>query len=281
MKNLQGQVGVVTGAASGIGRELAIECAREGMRTVIADVDMRGLETTQRQLADFSAESLIVECDVSNAQAVESLAEQAWEKFGGAHLLFNNAGVSPAGLMWKSTAEDWQWVLGVNVMGIVHGIQSFVPRMLESKSPCHIVNTASVAGLVSSAVGGVSAYAVSKHAAVAISECLTLELQDVKADIGVSVLCPAHVDTNLGESDRNRPATLAKTNPDSEFYLNPIRAALKTSSLSTNRIARITLDAVKTGQFYVLTHTEFNAGIRARMQDILEGRTPTARPLRA
>ena len=154
MKELNGKVAVVTGGGSGIGRELALACARDGMRVVLADVDEPGMAETTRLLG--SAESLAVRCDVSKADQVEDLAEKAYARFGAVQLLFNNAGVAVCGPAWTTTAEEWQWVLGVNLMGVAHGIQAFVPRMLKQGDACHVVNTASAAGLIS--VAGSSIY---------------------------------------------------------------------------------------------------------------------------
>ena len=148
MKELKGKVAVITGAASGFGREFAILCAAEGMKLSLTDVDEKGLAGTVALLAP-GAEVITVKCDVAKAEAVEQLAVQTYARFGASHLLFNNAGVSPVGPTWTATLEDWQWTLGVNLMGVVHGIRSFVPRMLEQKDECHVVNTASVAGLIS------------------------------------------------------------------------------------------------------------------------------------
>ena len=200
--DLKGKVAVVTGGGSGIGRELALACAREGMHVVLADVDVPGMAETTRLLGS-ATQSTSVTCNVAKAGEVESLAARTYERFGAAHLLFNNAGVAVVGPMWTSTLEEWEWCLGVNVMGVVHGIRSFVPRMLAQGDACHIVNTASAAGLTS--VPGNSVYCVSKHGVVTMSECLKHELRRAKAKIGVSVLCPAFVQTGIFESARNRP----------------------------------------------------------------------------
>src|SRR5687768_9401323 len=191
LDDLRGKVAVVTGGGSGIGRELALACAAEGMRVVLADVDVPGMAVTARLLG--AAESISVPCNVARAAEVEALAERTYERFGAAHLLFNNAGVAVVGPMWTTTLEEWEWVMGVNVMGVVHGVRSFVPRMLKQGDACHVVNTASAAGLTT--VPGNSVYCVSKHGVVAMSECLKHELRREKAPIGVSVLCPAFVKT--------------------------------------------------------------------------------------
>lgn len=272
MKELKGKVAVITGAASGFGRELAILCAGEGMKVVLADIDENGLPGTVALLPP-GAETLSVKCDVASAESVENLAVRTYEKFGAAHLLFNNAGVSPVGPAWSATLEDWQWTLGVNLMGVVHGIRSFVPRMLEQKDECHVVNTASVAGLLS--VPASAVYCVSKHGVVTLSECLHHDLQIFRANIGVSVLCPAFVNTGIKDSQRNRPADLAATNPLARPFEQQMRKAIESGRLSAADVARTTLDAVKANRFYILTHPKIKASIEARMRDILEERAPT------
>ena len=272
MKDLKGKVAVITGAASGFGRELAILCAREGMKLVLADIDAKNLPGTVA-LLPAGAQSISVKCDVSKPESVESLAKETYAKFGAAHLLFNNAGVSPVGPAWSATLEDWQWTLGVNLMGVVHGIKSFVPRMLEQKDECHVVNTASVAGMLS--VPGSAVYCVSKHGVVTLSECLYHDLSIFKAKIGVSVLCPAFVNTGIKDSERNRPADLAATNPLGAPFEAMMRKAVESGRLTATEVAQMTLDAVKANRFYILTHPKIKVSIEARMRDILEERQPT------
>lgn len=273
MKNLKDRVAVITGAASGFGRELAILCAQEGMSLTLTDVDEKGLHGTDELLKPFGVQTLLIKCNVADAAEVEHVAQQTYERFGAAHLLFNNAGIAVAGPIWTATLEDWQWTLGVNLMGVVHGIRSFVPRMLKQRDECHVVNTASVAGLLSVPASGV--YCVSKHGVVTLSECLHHELQASKAAIGVSVLCPAFVNTGIAESGRNRPANLAATNPLSKEYEDRVRKAVKSGRLSAADVARITIEAVKAGRFYILTHGNIKGAIEMRMRDILEDRLPS------
>jgi NAD(P)-dependent dehydrogenase (short-subunit alcohol dehydrogenase family) len=272
MKDLKGRVAVITGAASGFGRELAILCAQEGMKLVLADIDEKNLPGTVALLAP-GTESLCVKCDVSKAESVKALADQTYARFGAAHLLFNNAGVSPVGPAWSATLADWQWTLGVNLMGVVHGIHFFVPRMLEAKTEGHIVNTASVAGLLSVPASG--PYCVSKHGVVTLSEVLYHDLRIFQARIGVSVLCPAFVNTGIKDSDRNRPAELAGTNPLAKPFEAQLRKAIESGRLSAADVARMTLEAVKADRFYILTHPKIKGSIEARMKDILEERQPT------
>ena len=273
MEILEGRAAVVTGAGSGIGRELAIACAREGMDVLLADIDEAGMRETRAAIEPLGFRVDAMRCDVSKAPEVEALAERAWQRFGAVHLLFNNAGVAVAGPVWAATLEDWKWTLDINLMGVVHGVRSFVPRMLEQGGDGHIVNTASVAGLVD--IPGSAVYCVSKHGVVALSECLFHDLRVARSSIGVSVLCPAYVNTGIGDSTRHRPQELAATNPLAAPYEAAVRDALRSARLTAADIARATLDAVKAGRFYIVTHAKIKPAIEARMRDILEDRLPT------
>lgn len=271
MKDLRGKIAVITGAAGGIGRELALACAAEGANVAIADVDEAGLAETAR-LLPAGCESIRARCDVANAKDLESLASRTYERFGAAHVVFNNAGVAVAGPVWSAPLDEWKWVLDVNLMGVVHGIRAFVPRMLEAGTEGHVVNTASVAGLLS--VPGSGVYCASKHAVVSLSECLFHDLRMARSVIGVSVLCPAWVATGIADSERNRPAALAARNPLSGPYEEAVRKAVASGKLSAAEVARITVDAVKSNRFYVLPHQKIKASIESRMRDILEERAP-------
>ncbi len=272
MKDLNGKVAVITGGASGFGRELAILCAADGMKVVLADRDEAGMQATIGMLK-AGAQSLAVKCDVSKPEQLDNLAAKTFEKFGAAHLLFNNAGVAVAGPAWTATLEDWKWLIDVNLMGVIHGIRSFVPRMLAQRDECHVVNTASVAGLLS--VPGSSVYCVTKHGVVTLSECLYQDLQMAKAKIGVSVLCPAYVNTGIAESERNRPAELAAKNPLAGPYEQRVLHAVRSGRLSAADVAKITMDAVKANRFYILSHPKIKGAVEARMRDILDDRQPT------
>jgi NAD(P)-dependent dehydrogenase (short-subunit alcohol dehydrogenase family) len=273
MRDLAGKVAVVTGAASGLGRALALRCAAERMRLVLADVDERELEATARAAGEGGVDPLCVKCDVSRPEAVDALAERTYERLGSADLLFNNAGVATAGPAWTATLEDWRWVLGVNLMGVIHGIRSFVPRMLRRGTEAHVVNTASASGLLS--VPGQAVYCVSKHAVVTLSECLHHDLRAASAPVGVSVLCPAYFPTGIADSARNRPADLAAANPLAGQYEERMRRAVRSGKLSADDVAAAAVDAVKAGRFYVLTHPRIKPAVEARMKDVLEERTPT------
>lgn len=273
MRELSGKTAVITGAGSGIGRELAFACAREGLGILLADIDEAGMRETQAAIAPLGVGVESIRCDVSKPLEVEALADRAWQRFGAVHLLFNNAGVAVAGPAWAATLEDWKWTLDINLMGVVHGVRSFVPRMLAQGGECHVVNTASVAGLVD--IAGSAVYCVSKHGVVALSECLYHDLRVAGAAIGVSVLCPAYVNTGIGDSARHRPSELAATNPLAAPYEEAVREALRSGRLTATDVARATLDAVKSGRFYILTHGKIKPAIEARMRDILEDRLPT------
>jgi NAD(P)-dependent dehydrogenase (short-subunit alcohol dehydrogenase family) len=204
MREFTGKVAVITGAASGIGRGLAQRCVEEGMRVVLADIEAPALAQAEAELRGAGATVLAVPTDVAQARAVEALAERTMQTFGAVHLLCNNAGVGAGGSIWESSLDDWEWVLGVNLWGVIHGVRSFVPLMLAQDTACHVVNTASIAGLLSYHPS--ASYQVTKHAAVALSEHLYHSLAERQAKIGVSVLCPGWVRTRILESARNRPA---------------------------------------------------------------------------
>ena len=209
MQEFEGKVAVVTGAASGIGFAMAERFAQEGMHVVLADVEAPALEAAVTRLRQAEHDVLAVVTDVSKAESVEALAQRAFETYGNVHILCNNAGVAGAGgssgPVWEKTQHDWQWAFGVNYWGVVNGIQAFVPRMLAAGEEGHVVNTASIAGVTSNVFG---IYGVTKYAVVALSEYLYRSLTETGAKIGASVLCPSFVTTNLGSSDRNRPAEL-------------------------------------------------------------------------
>jgi NAD(P)-dependent dehydrogenase (short-subunit alcohol dehydrogenase family) len=235
-------------------------------------VDEAGLRDTAARLpAGTQARSM--RCDVAKPAALEDLAKLTYEAFGASHLLFNNAGVAVAGPVWAATLEDWKWTLDINLMGVVHGIRAFVPRMLAQGDECHVVSTASVAGLLS--IPGSAVYCVSKHGVVSMSECLHHDLRVAKARIGVSVLCPAYVNTGIGDSARNRPEELAATNPLAAPYEEAVRQALVAGKVTAQKVAEATLQGVKEGVFYILTHPKIKAAVETRMRDILDGREPT------
>ena len=279
MDSFAGKTAVVTGAASGIGRALAFQCAREGMQVVLADVEEEALRATAEDIRRAGATVLAVRTDVSRAGEVEALARATLDAFGGVHLLFNNAGVSGGASTWESSVADWTWVLGVNLWGVIHGVRTFVPIMLRQDAPGHVVNTASVTGLFSLPYGAL--YQASKHAVVTISESLHLELEYLHAKVGVSVLCPAFVRSGIVDAARNRPAALR--NPPCPAGTQPGAMAvahrrLVDAGLAPEVVARQVFRAIRARQFYILTHPEANFLIRARMRAILAQRNPRVHP---
>jgi NAD(P)-dependent dehydrogenase (short-subunit alcohol dehydrogenase family) len=269
---LEGGTATITGAASGFGRELALLCAARGMNLVLADVDRIGLEKTVA-LANVSAKRLVRQiCDVSQAEQVDALARTSQERFGVTRLLFNNAGVIAAGALWNATPQDWAWVFGVNRMGVANGIRSFVPAMLVRGEPAWVINTASVAGLVCPPDMGV--YSASKYAVVALSECLHHELVQTQKPVGVSLLCPAYVDTGIADSARHRPAELATTESAPSTIMDRTREAMRAGRLSAADVAAFTLDAVMQRRFYVLPHRKAGQGVEHRLWDFLAGGAP-------
>jgi NAD(P)-dependent dehydrogenase (short-subunit alcohol dehydrogenase family) len=279
MQDFRDKVAVVTGGASGIGRAMVDRFAAAGMAVVVADVETTALAATETELRDRGTKVLAVRTDVAKAADVEVLASAAVARFGGVHVLCNNAGVSVGGPMWEHTLDDWQWVLGVNLWGVIHGIRTFVPIMLRQGEPAHVVNTASLAGLTSNPFLGV--YNVTKHAVVTLSETLAQELATLGPHVKVSVLCPGFVATKIADSHRNRPAALAsgadRIRP-AEFE-EAIRAAIA-GGLAPAAVAELVLSAIREERFYVFPHPELtHLRVRARMEDILEGRTPVPFPL--
>ena len=278
MKEFQGKVAVVTGAASGIGRALAERCAKEEMKVVLADIEEQALMQASRDLAALGAQVLAVPTDVSQAGEVETLARKAFETYSAVHLLFNNAGVGAGKSAWESSLADWEWVLGVNLWGVIHGIHFFVPRMLEQRSEGHIVNTASMAGLTYGP--GQSIYKVSKHGVVSLSETLYYELALRGASLKVSVLCPGLVSTNILDARRNRPARLQDASvkellsPQAEAVVQRFQQAVR-EAMPPGQVADIVFEAIREERFYILTHPTWKAAIQSRMEDILQERNPT------
>ncbi len=271
MKDLSDKVAVVTGAASGIGLAMAERFAAEGMRVVLADIEADAVLAAASGLQDAGHDVISVRTDVSNADDVQRLADVALETYGAVDIVCNNAGVGIGGALWEHTVKDWEWLLGVNLWGVINGIRTFVPIMLSQETECHIVNTASAAGL--DARPWLGMYSASKYAVVAISEALQQELAMTGAKIGVSVLCPAIVNTRIGEAERNRPAALSngadvEAPPQAQAFGEAFRAMLA-SGIPPKDVADAVVDAVRNDRLYILTNPETEARLRVRLDRIL------------
>ncbi len=268
----------MTGAASGIGKTMAQRFAAEGMRLVLGDIEREPLAEFANELRGAGAAVTYRQTDVSNSSQVQALADQAFTEFGATHLLCNNAGILPPGApVWKEPLDTWHWTLNVNFFGVLHGVQAFVPRMIESGEEGHIVNTASLAGLTTRPL--MSAYNVSKHAVVALSECLYAELQLTTDQIHVSVLCPAFSRTRLAESTRNKPAGVT-ADPDASFgFFDAMRNVVEEGT-DPKDIVETTVEAIREQRFWILTHPQFNGSVRDRFESMLSGTNPKLRDLR-
>jgi NAD(P)-dependent dehydrogenase (short-subunit alcohol dehydrogenase family) len=266
--DLRGKASVVTGGASGIGRALALRLAREGANVVVADLDTAGMEAVAAEARGLGVKALTVRTDVSELAQVEALAARAFETFGAVHVLCNNAGVAAWGGLESATHRDWQWVLGVNLWGVIHGVEAFVPRMIARGEPAHIVNTASMAGLIASK--GLGVYNTSKYAVVGLSETLAKDLKPYR--IGVSVLCPMGVETRIRQSERNRPAALRN-----ERAVGGEPVELIGRYLSPETVADMVLAAMRANELYVITHDEALEPLRRRAERLERAITGRAR----
>ena len=280
MKEFRDRVAVVTGGASGIGRGMAERFGAEGMKVVLADVEEKALRLAEAEFREKGIDVLGVQTDVSKQEEIEKLAQQTLDAFGAVHIVCNNAGVAGAwGPTWANTLDDWNWIMGVNLWGVIHGVRTFLPIMLEQGDEGHIVNTASLAGLMS----GRGIYGVTKQAVVALSESLYNDLKVMDAKIGVSVLCPGWVDTNIHDANRNRPTELARTAdviPDAqrEQVETMVRNFLKTG-LKPSAIADQVFDAIRDDKLYIITHPEMDFIFKERFDNILSRTNPTPRML--
>jgi len=265
---------LITGAASGIGFALAERFVSEGMRVAMADVEEPALADAASKLRAAGGEVVAEVTDVSDGDAVDRLARTVADTFGPVHVLCNNAGVGAGGLVADLTTADWEWVLGVNLWGVIHGLRAFLPGMLASGEAGHVVNTASLAGHVSAPF--MAPYSASKFAVVATSEALFHELKMTSAKVGVSVLCPGWVNTNIHSSERNRPTAAGQT--ASGASLGDARGEMLRTVLQNgmppSEVAQLVIEAVQTDRFYVLTHPEMTPAIESRMRAIVEGRDP-------
>jgi len=279
MQDFRDKVAVITGAASGIGKGLATRCVQEGMKVVLADIEEAALKRAASELMSGGADVLTVVTDVSNAESVQYLAQATLTRFNAVHVLFNNAGVAVGSWVWKNTVADWEWVLGVNLWGVVHGLHSFVPIMLEQQNECYPVNTSSLAGLV--ATPGLGVYKASKHAVISLSETLYLELEQLQSKIHVSVVCPMGVHTRIGDSARNRPMRNAEssvTDGDDPFDTELAQQhwqRVGRDALTPDQLAALIFAGMEENRFYILSDPASVALVERRMRDIVEGRNPS------
>jgi NAD(P)-dependent dehydrogenase (short-subunit alcohol dehydrogenase family) len=263
MQDLAGKVAVITGGASGIGLATARSLAREKMRIVLADIEQDPLDVAVKEIVGLGVEAIGVKTDVGDLKQVQALADKTWERFGGAHLVFNNAGVAIFGPIQEMKHEDWEWVIRVDLWGVIHGVEAFVPRMIAQNQGGHIVNTASFAGLVPNQ--GLGAYCVAKYGVVALTECLVRDLKP--HGIGASVLCPMILATNINRSERNRPTELggAKAQrPQTAEEAQSMRGRVLTPELAAEKV----VNAVKKNELYIHTHEEARQFIRKRFERI-------------
>ncbi|MFX1339268.1 MAG: SDR family NAD(P)-dependent oxidoreductase [Promethearchaeota archaeon] len=282
MKEFKDKVAVITGSASGIGRGIARRAAKEGMKVVLADIEKDPLIQIEEELKSSGTDVISVLTDVSKAEAIENLAQKTIDAFGEVHLLCNNAGVAAPGLLWECTLSDWNWVMGVNLWGVIHGIRTFIPIMLQQDNECHIVNTASSAGLVPGEPGN-GIYSITKHGVVVLSENLRASFMQLGSKIGVSVLCPGFVNTNIMDSERNRPAEfcdpdyepclerIVKNHPEMEQFIKAFITSLEEGT-SADKAGDIVFEAMKNDIFYILTETGlmWKRFIKTRFDGIME-----------
>ena len=278
MIEFRDKVAVVTGAGSGIGRGLAQHCAKEGMKIVLAGINLETLLPVQAELEAIGVETLVVKTDVSKASDVENLAQQTIDTFGEVHLLFNNAGVTTMGQIWKHTLADWEWMMGVNIWSIIHGIRYFVPIMLEQDSECYVVNNASFVGFAAGyTLGGI--YMMTKHAVVSLSETLYYELKEIDANIHVSVLASGFVKSDVFNAKRNRPPDLQNDPTEDQDgpafdQMRQRRLDAFAKAMPSDEFADIVFDALRENRFYVFSHPQVLPRIKRRFDNILEGRNP-------
>ena len=280
MTHLKGGIAVITGAASGFGLESSRIAARLGMKVVMADVQADALATAQKEIEGLGAQVLPFRLDISKAPEVEALAAATLQRFGTPNFVFNNAGVGAGGLIWEHTLKDWEWVIGVNLMGVAHGLRVFTPLMLAAaaKDPAwrgDIVNTASMAGLLNAPNMGV--YNVSKHAVVAMSETLYQDLALVTEQVRAHVLCPFFVPTGIHQSERNRPADMAAAAPTRSQLIAQAMSdqAVTKGKVSAAQVAQFVFDACAHNHFYIYSHPKSLASVQVRLEDIMTPRNPT------
>jgi NAD(P)-dependent dehydrogenase (short-subunit alcohol dehydrogenase family) len=278
--DFKGKTAVLTGAGSGFGLECARIGAKLGMNLVLVDVQQDALDAATQEMQAAGAQVLSFKLDVSSAAQMQAMGAAVLARFGAPHLVFNNAGVGSGGLIWENSVQDWEWVLGVNVMGVAHGVRIFTPMMLQAAKKDaawqgHIVNTASMAGLLNAPNMGV--YNVSKHAVVSLSETLYQDLSLVTDQIGASVLCPFFVATGISQSHRNRPTELRGSRPTQSQLIGQAMSekAVSSGKVSAADVAQLVFDAVSANQFYIYSHPKAIKSVQTRLEDIVQTRNPT------
>ena len=279
IKNFKGKTAVLTGAGSGFGLECARIGAALGMNLVLVDVQQDALDKAEAEMTALGVSVLARRVDVSNAEAMQALATDVQARFGAPHFVFNNAGVGAGGLVWENSVADWNWVLGVNLWGVVHGVRLFTPMMLEAakSDPAyegHIVNTASMAGLLNAPNMGI--YNVSKHAVVSLTESLYQDLSLVTDQISASVLCPYFVPTGISQSHRNRPADMPAEKPTQSQLIGQAMSdkAVSSGKVTAAEVAQKVFDAIQAGQFYIYSHPKALGNVQQRMESIVMGSNP-------
>lgn len=277
MKDFKDKVAVITGGAAGLGKAMAERFAAEGVKLVLADIEKPVLDKTVEEFKAKGVDCIGVVGDVAREETIQKLLEETLRAYGKVNILCNNAGVASGGITWERTTKDWEWVLGVNLWSVIHGIRIFIPQMIKQGDECHIVNTASMAGLTSNPF--MAPYNVTKHAVVTLSETLFQELQLMKSKIRVSVLCPAWVKTNIHESDRNRPEELREAEEKLDAMGQMLEQQVKeliASGMEPSQIGEAVFDAVKNETFYILTHEDTIDAVRRRMDEIINRKDPTS-----
>jgi NAD(P)-dependent dehydrogenase (short-subunit alcohol dehydrogenase family) len=279
ISDFKGKTAVLTGAGSGFGLECARIGARLGMNLVLVDVQQDALDRAEAEVKAAGADVLARRVDVASAAAMEGLAHAVFERFGAPHLVFNNAGVGAGGLVWENTVKDWEWVLGVNLWGVVHGVRLFTPMMLAAarSDPSwrgHVVNTASMAGLLTPPNMGI--YNVSKHAVVSLTETLYQDLRLVTEQVSASVLCPYFVPTGISQSQRNRPGELAADQPTRSMLIGQAMSdkAVGSGKVTATEVAQKVFDAVAADQFYIFSHPKALGNVQSRMESIVQAKNP-------
>lgn len=275
MKEFKDKVAVITGAASGIGKGLAARCASEGMKVVLADVDKAGLEQLSAQLGEGGTPCLTLPTDVSAADQVEILAQAAVDTFGSVDLVFNNAGVMLTGPSWEKSEAEWDWILGVNLKGVINGMRSFVPRMLAQGSDCHMVNTSSLAGFL--AAPYMAPYTVSKYAVRGLTETLHYELAMMEAKLKVSVLCPGQVATGIMDSGQDKPA--AKAAAEGQIQMDDYLRTEIAAGMDPGQCADIVFEAIREERFWIFPHPHFKPAFQAAMEEVLSETNPVFSPM--